>query len=120
MEHSVKIAVVGAGSLTFSADLVRDMVLSEVLAGSTLSLMDIDRRRLDDVTELLGRYVKEVHGDLNVESTERLEKALEGADFVINTGWPAGTLRRRRNGRSPRLMAIIEVFAWCTCSGTCS
>ena len=120
MEHSVKIALVGAGSSTFSADLVRDMVLSEVLAGSTLSLMDIDRRRLDDVTELLGRYVKEVHGDLNVESTERLEEALEGADFVINTALAGGHSAEEAERSFAEAHGYYRGIRGCTCSGTCS
>jgi alpha-galactosidase len=90
MAHPVKITLVGAGSAQFSLALLRDLVLSDVLAGSTVALMDIDRGRLEAVTQLTRRYVKEVGADLSIESSENLDEALGGADFVINTALAGG------------------------------
>jgi alpha-galactosidase len=90
MAHPVKIALVGAGSAQFSLALLRDLVLSDELNGSTVSLMDIDAGRLNSVRQLTERYVREVGADLVVESSDDLKVALTGADFVINTALAGG------------------------------
>ena len=90
MAHPVKIALVGAGSAQFSLALLRDLVLSDELNGSTVSLMDIDAGRLNSVRQLTERYVREVGADLEVESSDDLKVALTGADFVINTALAGG------------------------------
>ena len=43
----VKISLIGAGSGCFSIGLVRELCASKYLSGSTVSLMDINRERLD-------------------------------------------------------------------------
>ncbi|MEM0121684.1 MAG: alpha-glucosidase/alpha-galactosidase, partial [Thermoprotei archaeon] len=43
---SVKIAVIGAGSVAWSATLIRDLCMTPDLRGSTVSLMDINEERL--------------------------------------------------------------------------
>jgi alpha-galactosidase len=88
MGKPVKITVIGAGSATFSLGLVKDLVLTENLAGSQVTFMDIDAGRLETVHQLANRYVKELGGKLTFESTTDRATALQDADFVINT---AGT-----------------------------
>ena len=46
MGTPVKITVVGAGSVTFSLGLVKDVCLTENFAGSQVTFMDIDEERL--------------------------------------------------------------------------
>ena len=43
----MKITVIGAGSAQFSLGLVKDLCLTEGLAGSHVTYMDIDQERLD-------------------------------------------------------------------------
>jgi alpha-galactosidase len=43
----VKIAFIGAGSLGFTRNLVRDVLTFPLLQDATLSLMDIDPERLE-------------------------------------------------------------------------
>lgn len=85
MGTPVKIAVVGAGSATFSLGLVKDLCLTPNLEGSMLHFMDIDADRLDMITKLASRYSQEIGRDLKVEKTTDLRTALTDADFVINT-----------------------------------
>ena len=56
MPKPVKIGVIGAGSATFSLGLVRDLCLTENLAGSHVSFMDVDADRLVSVTQMAERY----------------------------------------------------------------
>lgn len=86
----IKISVIGAGSASFSLSLVRDLCLTQGLSGSTVSLMDIDKARLDAVYDLAGRYVAEMGGDLRFEKTMDRRRSLPDADFVINTALVGG------------------------------
>lgn len=86
----VKISIIGAGSAVFSMRLVNDLCKTKGLAGSLISLMDIDETRLSGVYDLATRYVKELGGDLRFEKTTKLEESLRDADFVINTAMVGG------------------------------
>lgn len=82
---SVKVTVIGAGSVVFSLGLVKDLCLTEGLKGSTVSFMDINEERLDVVYRLAQRYAEDLGANLKFERTlDRLE-SLQEADFVINT-----------------------------------
>jgi len=81
----VKITVVGAGSINFTCRLMVDLFLTPSLFGSTVSLMDIDKKRLDMMHGMVTRYAKEMKASLKIEKTLKREEALEGADFVIDT-----------------------------------
>ena len=80
-----KIALIGAGSVVFTRRLLQDVVSSESLAGSHVSLMDIDTGRL----ELIGPYARRLVADngapITIETTSDRAEALDGADYVITT-----------------------------------
>ncbi|RKX86958.1 MAG: alpha-glucosidase/alpha-galactosidase [Spirochaetes bacterium] len=82
---NVKISIIGAGSAIFSLRLVGDICRMEGLSGSLVSLMDIDKERLDAVHALAVRYSKAVGADLKFEKTMDLDASIEGASFVVNT-----------------------------------
>lgn len=88
MGRPVKITIIGAGSATFSLGLVKDVSLTENLAGSSICFMDIDADRLEMIHRLAERYVGELGAKLAFERTTDRREALRDADFVINT---AGT-----------------------------
>jgi alpha-galactosidase len=79
------VCFVGAGSAVFTRQLLRDLFSYDDLGPLTLSLHDIDARRLDlarDLAHLAARH----HGREVVVRTEPERRAaLEGADFVVNT-----------------------------------
>lgn len=93
MSKPIRLAVIGAGSAQFSLGLVRDLCLTDSLAGSSIVLMDLDQQRLDATTSLARRYAAEIGQDLKFEQTTNRQKALEGADFVINTALAGGHSR---------------------------
>ncbi len=90
MPSAVKIGVIGAGSAQFSLGLVRDLILTESLHGSTVCFMDVDAERLDLVYRLAQRYVNELGVDLHFEHSMERRAALTDANFVINTALVGG------------------------------
>jgi alpha-galactosidase len=79
------VSVIGAGSAQFSLGLVKDLCLTESLAGSQVCFMDIDQGRLEMIERLAARYAGELGADLRFERTIDRRAALRDADFVINT-----------------------------------
>ncbi|MCL2059080.1 MAG: hypothetical protein FWH01_08495 [Oscillospiraceae bacterium] len=81
----INIAIIGAGSATFSAGIVRDLCVTPSLEGAHISLMDIDAKRLDMIEALGKKIVKELGRSITFAKTMDREKALENANFVLNT-----------------------------------
>jgi len=77
------VTLIGAGSSAFSMSLLRDICLKPSLADSTLTLVDIDERRLNTAAALTERYSREVKSSLRSRAFTDRRKALEDADFVI-------------------------------------
>ena len=80
-----KIAFVGAGSLGFTRTLVTDMMSYEDLADSTISLIDIDERRLDYAKRAVDRIMQAGSYPAKVEATLDRAEGLKDADIVIIT-----------------------------------
>ena len=100
----MKVAVIGAGS-TYTPELVSGLTRLDV---AELALMDIDEVRLDIVGGLAGRILERRgwHGRLLL--TGELDRALDGADFVL--------LQIRVGGQSARLRDETIPLA-CGCIG---
>jgi alpha-galactosidase len=82
---SIKVTIIGAGSVVFSLGLVKDLCLTEGLKGSEVCFMDINEERLDVIYRLGVRYAEDLGSDLKFQHTLDREESLQGADFVINT-----------------------------------
>jgi alpha-galactosidase len=81
----VKISFIGAGSAAFSMKVIKDLCLSKDLPGSTVTLMDQNKNRLDSVYSMASRYSAGLHADVRFQKTMDRKTALEEADFVIDT-----------------------------------
>jgi alpha-galactosidase len=82
---ATKVTIIGAGSVVFSLELVKDLCLTEGLQGSQVCFMDIDEERLEIVYRLALRYAEDLGANLEFERTLDRETSLREADFVINT-----------------------------------
>lgn len=81
----IKIVLIGAGSPAFGPSTFIDLNRSEILAGSTITLLDKDKDKLQMVYEVLSEDNKKIGNKFTIECTSNREKALKGADFVINS-----------------------------------
>ena len=77
-----KIVLIGAGSAAFGPPTFVDLNLSKMLAGSTITLVDIDTEKLQMVYEVLSEDNRKIGNKFNIECTPNREKALKGADFL--------------------------------------
>jgi 6-phospho-beta-glucosidase len=92
----MKLAVVGAGS-TYTPELVSGLARDrDVLNVEQLVLHDIDRERRDVVGGMAKRMLDKQGFQGRLETTDDLERAVDGADFVlvqIRVGGQAARLR---------------------------
>ena len=80
-----KIAMIGAGSVVFTKNLLGDILSFPELADAHIALMDIDPERLR-VAEIMARKVAAAVGaSATVSAHLERKPALEGAHYVINT-----------------------------------
>lgn len=80
-----KITFIGAGSLGFTSELVRDILTFPLLEDATLSLMDIDAERLEWARKQVESLIEAGHRPARVEATLDRVEALKGADVVLTT-----------------------------------
>jgi alpha-galactosidase len=80
-----KIALIGAGSATFSRRLLGDLLSWPELQESEFALMDIDTGRLELIEALARRMVATQGAGARVVATTDRARALDGAQYVVTT-----------------------------------
>ena len=92
-----KITFVGAGSLGFTHELVRDILTFPLLEDATIALMDIHPERLAWAKKGVEKLIKAGNRPAKVEATLDRAEALKGADVVLTAGRniPTSTPRRQ-------------------------
>jgi alpha-galactosidase/6-phospho-beta-glucosidase family protein len=63
MARPIKLAIIGAGSASFSLSLVKDLCLTPNMAGSLVCMMDINGERANMVCKLATRHAQELGKD---------------------------------------------------------
>lgn len=81
----MKIAFIGAGSLGFTSELVRDILTFPRLQEATVTLMDINAERLDFSYQMVTRIKEAGKYPIKIEATLNQAEALQGADVVLCT-----------------------------------
>ena len=79
----VKIVVIGAGSASFGSGTLSDLLQEDAVAGSTLSLVDVDGESLTLMGDLAKRANQEWGSGLTIECHTDRRQALPDADYVI-------------------------------------
>jgi alpha-galactosidase len=80
-----KITFIGAGSLGFTSDLVRDILTFPRLREAHISLMDINAERLDFARTSVTKIITEGRYPATVSATLDRVEALRDADVVLTT-----------------------------------
>ena len=85
-----KFAFIGAGSMTFTRTLIRDLLTYPAFFDCELALMDIDPARLAGITRAAERIVREMNSPAKITPTLSRAEALSGADGVLCTVFNGG------------------------------
>jgi alpha-galactosidase len=80
-----KITFIGAGSLEFTSELVRDILTFPLLENATLSLMDIDAERLAFAKRAVSRLIEAGKRPATVTATLDRAEALKDSTVVLTT-----------------------------------
>jgi alpha-galactosidase len=81
----VKISLIGAGSVVFTRNLSSDILLTPVLEGCTISLMDIDPGRLERARGLVQGLIDRHGSKVQLEVTTDRRESIRDAGYVITT-----------------------------------
>jgi alpha-galactosidase len=87
----MKIAFIGAGSLLFTQNLVRDVLTFPLLEDAIITLMDINEERLNLAKYSVAKLIKASKKQSRLVSTMNRVEALKDADVVLTTILSGGT-----------------------------
>ena len=114
---TLKIAIVGAGSIGFTRRLVRDILSVPELADTHFAFQDISERNLDMVARLCRREIEANGVGATVDATVAREPALSGADYVINTARVGGLEGFRTDVEIPLKYGVDQCVGDTICAG---
>ena len=106
-----KIAFIGAGSLGFTRNLVRDILTFPLLQDTTFSLMDIDPERLGFAQKSVELLIERSGCPARVQASLKRAEALEGADVVLCTILVGDTSVWRHDIEIPKKYGIRQTIA---------
>ncbi len=80
---SMKIAMIGAGSVVFCKTLLSDIMATTALAGSEFALMDLNEEKLRRMETFARQMLKDNNVPGRVTATLDRQQAVKDADFVV-------------------------------------
>jgi alpha-galactosidase len=101
-----KITFIGAGSLEFTGELVRDILTFPLLEDATISLMDIHEGRLEWARRGVEKWIAAGQRPARVEATLDRAEALKDADVVLTTILTGSTAVWRHDIEIPRKYGV--------------
>lgn len=105
------VTFIGAGSVTFSRDLVADLLAFDELADLTLHLHDIDAERLATAEAVSHNVAAQRSAQPTIRAFQDRRAALEGADFVINMVQIGGLESTRTDFEVPSRFGVSQTIA---------
>jgi alpha-galactosidase len=106
-----RIVFIGAGSVEFTRNLLGDILTFPELVDAEIVLHDIDAERLA-TAEAMARWTNDTLGaHARIESHLDRRRALEGADFAINTIEVGGIAATRRDFEIPKKYGLRQTIA---------
>ncbi len=81
----VRIALVGAGGMSFGPIMTYDVIRSEKLKGSTLVLVDTDEKKLDVAWAIASRINEACGNPIIIEREQDTERGVAGAEYIMTS-----------------------------------
>ena len=101
-----KITFIGAGSLSFTSELVRDILTFPLLEDATIALMDINAERLEFSHRKLTKLIEAGKHPAKVIATLERAEALKEADVVLTTILAGSTEVWRSDIETPKKYGV--------------
>jgi alpha-galactosidase len=101
-----KITFIGAGSLGFTEELVRDILTFPLLEDAHIALMDINSQRLEFARQSVVKLIEAGKRPATVSATLDRVEALKGADMVLTTILAGSTEVWRHDIEIPRKYGV--------------
>ena len=114
---TIKIAIVGAGSIGFTRRLVRDILSVPELADTRFAFHDLSQANLDSVTTLCRRDIEANGVGATIDAGTNREPALDGVDYVINTARVGGLEGFRGDVEIPLKYGVDQCVGDTICAG---
>ena len=114
---TIRIAMLGAGSLGFTRRLVRDILAVPELADTCFAFYDISERNLDMVTQLVRRDIEANALPATVEPTMDRRAALADADYVFSVIRQGGLEAFRTDIEIPLKYGVDQCVGDTICAG---
>ncbi len=108
-----KIAILGAGSITFGTILLNDMLGTESLNGSTYALMGPTLSKLQRVENFIKRLIKRNKLRADIYSTTNRREALRDADYVITILAIGGMESYKQDYEIPMKYGVDQCIGQC-------
>jgi alpha-galactosidase len=106
----VKITFIGAGSMVFSTELMKDILLTPGLEQGTFALVDIDAERLELAHQMSEFLIERTGRDWTVEAGTNRTEMLPDSDYVINMIEVAGLPNVRLDYEIPLRYGIDQAI----------
>lgn len=81
----MKISFIGAGSVVFTRNLLRDLSIFSEFNDIEIALMDIDKERLEVALKIAEEIKEKRKRSWNIKGYMSLKEAISKSDYVINT-----------------------------------
>jgi alpha-galactosidase len=114
---SLKITIIGAGSIGFTKKLCQDLLKVPEFAEVEFALTDINPRNLDLVTQIIRRIVEVNNLPATVTATTDRRRALEGANYVMNVVRIGGLEAFAEDIRIPLKYGVDQCVGDTICAG---
>ena len=114
---SIKIAVIGAGSIGFTRTLLQDVLTVPELEDTEFSFIDINEQNLGMIVQLAERDIKANNKPAKISATTDRRKGLEGADYVLNLTRIGGIDAFRLDVEIPLKYGVDQCIGDTLCAG---
>ncbi len=114
---SIKVAMIGAGSIGFTRRLAQDILTVPELQDTEFAFTDINRQNLDMVSQLVRRDIKANRLAAKVSATTNRRRALEGADYVFSLVRVGGLEAFKTDVEIPLKYGIDQCVGDTICAG---
>ncbi|KAB0677693.1 alpha-glucosidase/alpha-galactosidase [Aureimonas leprariae] len=114
---SVKIAIIGAGSVGFTKKLVSDILSVPELRDAHIALTDISAQNLSMAERIVRRIVEANELPTTVSATTERRRALEGARYVMNCSRIGGLEAYASDIRIPLKYGVDQCVGDTICAG---